>query len=326
MDRRMQTARTGLLRIICGLLVIAVGSAARAEFVWQNVSGGIPGPLGYNQERRIVRDADNGYLHVTFDNQGAVWYSWSEDNGETWLPDVPPPDNNREEIEGLGMTHGYGAIGVDRANTPWVSWVYGGQVGAEQNKLEGGIRTGGTWVKGESLSPFFPPAEYAGMDQGAIAVTKCPVPTDVAVAYSVVPAEKWNFMGPTGHKYLFLVAWGLDGGVVRSFPTATTTLDYQFLPNAPHVLRASIAVQKDGQSDVIHVVWQRREDNTTRIYHVQSAPITPQQVRAGQPLVWSVRFPVSQSQQQPVTEQATFPSLTSRIVTRTARWTTPSSS
>lgn len=288
--------------VISTTLAIGLVSITRAEFVWQGIS------TRYNQGRKIVLNPANGFLHVVF-NAADIAYSWSEDGGNTWLPDN---EFHREWIPFPYIFGTYGeAIALDPDGKPWVSGVHPGGIENPTNTLQGGVKVDGVWHTGVLMGRISFDT-FAVMGYSATAASKYPDPEHLFTAYTVVPVHKYiptpppGNWGPSFWHSLFLVAWGIDAdGFVT--PYSSYELDCQYLPGVYVPFhRASVAVERDpeGQGDIVHVVWQRKDPNS-RIYHVQSEPITPAQVRSGQRIQWEDWFRVSTDYSEP----ADYPSV-----------------
>lgn len=285
--------------VVATALLLCIGYV-RAEFVWEDVYC-LPGATAYNQGRRIVRNPSNEFLHACFDAWGMVYHSWSEDTGRTWLPDNP---GNREPVFMPNMGYHGGATGLDPMGRPWCS----GSLSSGDGDLYGAVKVAGEWQSGWLFRPFGPFPNSSYMGQTATAVSQYHDPQELFVAYTVLPVHKYDNAGPTYEHYLYLVAWYCENGVVRICGDAYE-LDHQQLNgvNDPYLL-ASVAVEPTWAGDIVHVAWQRMEDDHGRIYHIECEAITPAEVRAGEPLQWGEPYQVSQPEEPP-TEPADNPAI-----------------
>ncbi|MEO0025909.1 MAG: FlgD immunoglobulin-like domain containing protein [candidate division WOR-3 bacterium] len=287
--------------IVC--LIVPLYTTVRAEFAWESGY-----TTGYNQGRRIVYDPANNYLHVVI-NDGDEAYSWSPDGGATWLP------NNtlhREYLPWLSFGTYGGAISIDPNGKPWITSVHPGGIENFCYTLQGGVKVGGEWHTGGLFGyPGTPPCTVGVMGYSVTAVSKYRDPDNLFTAYTLVPVHKYFYPYPnwpledTRLHALYLIAWGIDnhGCVIpySVYEIDQVELTGQTLP----YLQGSIAVQKDWNGDIIHLVWRGFEPLIgSKIYHNETRAITPAQIRAGQRIQWQEqRFPVSEDH-----EPADYPS------------------
>ncbi len=223
----------------------------------------------------LVQQPKKDLSHLIFQSNDTIFYASSTTNGWTMA-----------ETIGIGKLP---CISLDREGKPCISYL-----SPDNSNLLCAIRDGGTWQR----ETIFGPEHHGEYEPESIG--------QPSMLYNINPDS------PSNEPMAYLVCSFSSAGATNSFvqfiPFDTMTV---FYPSPLDIGLISDELSNPcigiTPEDLLHVVWQRKRDNTRSIYYtVTLEGVTPLLIyESGGNLPWSEKFPITRD--FPYTEPASNP-------------------